>query len=735
MYLATPPPGRAGSDRPGRAIERASGRPTRVIRSYVWMAPRRPLWALIALAVLRPGTSVAQTARDRDQLAAFRDSLAGLDGDSLRAWERTLLAKAKRDRANPGVHLRLGLVALKLGERSDAVSELKWTTQLAPQWGAAWLGLGLAELALGEDADTTRLGRRAFLAKDAWERSAVAIGRAVGFDPGLAAGAEAAVRDRLARGFNSSAEVIRDGLRRAVMARTRTADAALSLGRVEAELGDTAAALVAYESAAGLPGGRGLGLLEAARLRLTRGDAKGVAAFYDAAASDDSGVVAMLRADFHWIASAAELDLFDQRSGADRAQLLWHFFPRRDREELRGNGERLTEHYRRLAAGRRLFPNPDDQRLAVFVRHGEPDNRAALRQDGLRLNESWRYRRPEGDLLVHFQAGDDTTNYRVISSIFDVAGAGQPGAPAGDDRADDVDRAERILRSRAQLSPFYQAAVAGRRDQLAAFKVRERELGTAGRNLALTTDRFPIPFRRDLPVRAEVLWLGGPADRGGVVLTYAVPGFALDTAAFGKLRIRVAAWDSLDRAIRAIDTVVAAGPLERGQVRGSVRLPLEPGGVSVRAVLESGTAGALIGRDGLRIEVPGAAPRLTDLVVGLAGDSAEDAASADPRRVFFRTDSIRVAAAVAATEFPGGQARLWLRPVRGDGRQEKWRTLPGQESGVAVEPSGGGWHRIRMVVSVAKLKAGVYDIELEAADRLGRSIRVPSRMTVEEPPK
>jgi hypothetical protein len=454
---------------------------------------------------------------------------------------------------------------------------------------------------------------------------------------------------------------------------------------------------------------------------------------------DDSAVVAMIRADFAWIASAAELELFDQRHGTDRAQLLWHFFTRRDREELRNNGERLIEHYRRLALGARSYFNADDQRMAVLVRQGEPDSRASLRYPGLRLNESWRYRRPEGDLMVHFQAGEDTTNYRVVSSIFDVTGLGPPGAPAGDDRADEVDRAERILRSRAQLSPFYQAAVAGRRDQLASFRTRERELGSAGRNLALSTDRYPIRFSRDLPLRADILVLGGPSDRAGFTVTYAIPAFALDSGAGpASLRIRAVAWDSLDAAVRAVDTLMPAAAPVRGQIRGGIRLPVSDGHYSVRVVVESGTAGALIGRDGVRIGLPGPEPVLTDLAVGLASDPADsssDAFLADPRRVFFRTDSIRVTAALAATGFTGGRARLLVRPVRLDNRDDKWRAWPDRDRPEPIGPSVAGWSRVTLTLPLVKIKPGVYDVDLEVADRAEHAVRTRTRITVEDPPR
>ena len=55
------------------------------------------------------------------------------------------------------------------------------------------------------------------------------------------------------------------------------------------------------------------------------------------------------------IAADSELAAFDRTRGADRAALLRRFWTDRDRLELRREGERLREHYRRLLHARRHF--------------------------------------------------------------------------------------------------------------------------------------------------------------------------------------------------------------------------------------------------------------------------------------------------------------------------------------------------------------------------------------------
>ncbi len=685
------------------------------------------------LAAAWPGSVMAQ-GRDRDITAAFRDSIAAAGPDQLREFDRALLAKVRRDRANPALHLRLGLVASALGEWSDAVSEFKWASQLSPQSGAAWLGLARAELSLGEVADTSRLGRRAFLSRDAWERAATAFGRAVGIDPTLADAAELVARDQVGRGFPATAEVVRDGLRRAVLARTRTAAVALALARVELLVGDTAAALVAQASATVMPGGRGPGLLAAARVRLARRDVRGVQLYYDAAAVDDSATVHQVRADLAWLATGAELLAFDQRQSADRSAWLWQFWTRRDREELRANGERLTEHYRRLAGAGRLYPDSADQRARILVRHGEPENRATLRQSRIRPNESWRYRRPEGDLILHFVADAERGPFRLVPSVFDLVAPEAAGAPAGDDRADGIDRTDRILQSRAQLSPFYQAAVAGRRDQLAMFRSREREQGQAGLALAVGTDRYPLAFKRDLPVRAQIGVLGGSADQERVSVVFSIPAFAVDSAAPGTVRVRVVAWDRLETAVRALDTTLSLGHPTRGYFRGVARLPVAEGHYSVRVAIESGAAGTLVGRDGLIVDRAPAGPGLSDLAVGIAAGAGPetDGGLADPRATFTAADSIVVAARIYGDSFAGGRFRLEYRPVRSDGKEERWRPWPGQDRWQAVGQLVDGLLHVAAGASLSRFKPAVYDLELVVVDGAGRTVRGRSRLTVEE---
>ena len=685
-----------------------------------------------------PGPATGQTARDRDPLVgAFRDSLVRSDPDQIRAIERSLLVRVRRERTNPALHIRLGMVADRLGEYSDAAAEFKWTTQLAPLWGAAWLGLGHAELALGETVDTSKAGRQALLAKDAWTRASQAFVRALGADPSQIGNLEALVQERLAADRSAPAEVVRDGVRRAAAARTRTAAVVLGLGRIERAMGDIGAATVAFEAAAALPGGQASGWLEAARLRLARGEDRGLDLYLASAGLDDSTAVAGLRSDVAWIATGAELERFDRLAGVDRARFLAEFWAHRDRNDLRQTGERIREHYRRLTVAARSFANRDDQRFAVMVRHGEPTNRATARLPGVPGNESWWYGRTEGDLVVHFVSGPDPTYFRVVESLFDLVT--KHGAPAGDDRSTG-DIGDLLLRSRAQLSPFYQAAAAGRREQLGPFRAREREIGQAGRNLALTTDRFPLRFSRDLPVRVQWLSLGVGSAGPRTEFVFAVPSFA-ELDSLGSVRVRIVVWDSAGGPALALDTVVAGHPSDDRDgprfLRGHLRVALPAGRYSARAAIDVGGRGAVGSRDDI-VALAGGVDQLGDLALGSARNGSSvtirdlgPPIEVDPWGGYQRSDSLAVVA--VAIRRPGSapiEPRVQVRSVRTDGKEDRWHGWPELGGLAPVLVGDDGAARISLLLPLRKLKAGVYEARLEVSDGSGQSVSRVGRFVV-----
>jgi GWxTD domain-containing protein len=717
---------------------------------------RRPVFGIVGLVVGALGSvaggsaAVGQSAADRQTIGRFRDSLEVVaDEAGLKQLEARLMLAAKRDRANASRHLSLGFLALRLREYPDATSEFKWAAQLEPQWPLAWLGLGFAELGQGQSADTTKLGRQALLSQDAWSRASQAFGRAVAADPSLVPQLEAVAERSIKDSTLGRARVVRDGLRRALtIGKPRSSVVALALGRVERSMGDTTAALATFAAATELAGGKGPGLFEQARTRLQRGDRGGVQLYFDAIAVDDSSTAASMRADLAWIATPQELARFDQSTNGERAQLVWQFWTGRDRRELRPNGDRLAEHYRRLAAIRTLYPNPADQRAKVFVRHGEPDAKVTAQFAGVGANESWWYRRPDGELVTHFAAQPDGRRYDLVESVFDIAVEPDRSSPAGDEQGPNRgERTEALLRSRAQLSPFYQAGASSRRDQLASFRDKERALSRESLRQVLTTDRFPLKFARDLAARYRMLALGTAGGGPSLHLFFSLPGLttapAESAGAAGyPVRVRLVVWDSLGRPARAIDSTLSIPGEGRtsGSAGGHLELPLSAGVYSARFAIETSSgSGFLAHREDFRLgPVPGE-PSLADvmLATGRTGipvraDDSNGADRVDPKALFARSDTLLAVAAVMGAAAGPAKLRALIRPVPNPAEPNpKWRSFPGQDDWVPGTLTGADYSIARMALPLKKVKVGGYEMEMVVVDARGRTARSRTVFAVE----
>jgi hypothetical protein len=183
------------------------------------------------------------------QLERFRDSLAIIDElGPLRALEADLIARARQDRSNAMLHLRLGFLALRMGDLTEsdeqrrhfdeAGGEFEWATQEQPNWPYGWYGLGFAELGVGDSELPLVSGFQTMLGRDALTRSATAFARSAEVDPGFVAGLAELSTTALKQRVNARADVALAALRRA--SRTSAASAPevlLARGRVERAVG------------------------------------------------------------------------------------------------------------------------------------------------------------------------------------------------------------------------------------------------------------------------------------------------------------------------------------------------------------------------------------------------------------------------------------------------------------------------------------------------------------------
>jgi GWxTD domain-containing protein len=491
--------------------------------------------------------------------------------------------------------------------------------------------------------------------------------------------------------------------------------------------------------------------------------------YYAAAASDDPATVAGLRADLAPIASDSVLREFDGQTGVHRAAYLRRFWSERDRAELRAQGERLREHYRRLFYARKNFQltalnrhydiveryrsgsRDFDDRGVIYIRHGEPSSRAAYAAPGLEPNESWRYDRPEGELIFHFVAREDVQDFKLVESLFDVLGFSQAIALRGDGAGEDP-VASQLMLSREQLAPIYGRLQAAGPAGSARFQTEERQLGQASIALGTTTDSYELYFARELKVQSAVLAVGHDSAGPLVQVTYAISGKGLEpvTVTRGYLysvRVRFAATDPRGRVVAALDTTrhfVAPEPVPVTEhLVGRVAVQLPPGRFEYRLAVQQGEAtGVVLPRDTVRVGAVSGALALSDLVLGsrntnLAWRRAEgDTVLFNPLRTFKRTDEMQLYYEVGGLR-PGRpyEVRLAVKKEGGGGGLFR-KIFGGGGAAITLEFDAQATSALESAhrgLQLDRLKPGNYVLEVTVTDEDGRrDQRVRPFQVVEE---
>jgi GWxTD domain-containing protein len=605
--------------------------------------------ALAGLCIVLPLPLAGQAPAGRYTLDALVDTLVAVtDTVSLRRREAAL-APAAKDRDSTFARVRLGLVRLRLAElgaspdAKAAVRVLRQATERQPGWPYGWHVLGLAEAqrASWEQADRLALGSRVGVGN--LERSAERQRRALEADPAFVPAAVELAELTLGLRDTSLMRPAVTALRSAAAVTGARPAVLLAAGRVERAAGHLDSANAAFERFLAAGGGRALGLLELARTRLAEGREDGQSAYYEGASLDDPAAVAGYRADLAMIAADFELARLDHAHGPARAELLRRFWTDRDRLEMREPGERIREHYRRLLHARRNFAltvsrrfyGPGDayrgggmeidDRGVIYVRHGEPSERLRPFVYGLMPNESWRFNRAEGDLLLHFSAGYDTDgggdlyDYRLVESVLDLRGA----MDASEDQ---------LLLSREPLSGVYRRMLHWGPYGAARSRARERGIGRASIAVGTTTDSYELQFPSDLSGVVDMVAMG---DVGGRTLTHLVfaiaePGTQPEPDAGGvryTVRLRAVASDAGGRPFADLDTTMVfrpSAPLGRAQyLIGRAELPLPSGLWTWRAALQVGdSVGIVLPRDTVRVDRSAGGLWLSDLALGIRGASA-----------------------------------------------------------------------------------------------------------------
>ena len=478
----------------------------------------------------------------------------------------------------------------------------------APQWALPLYGIGLAEGEKGDwlAAEPLNLGTR--VGHGAYRSAIRALIEAVSREPGLT---RAIIEmDRIATTLRDTAcnrEVVAS-VRDAVASGNADPATLLILGRRERAMSQSGAAMAALRKYQALTADSSLASYEIARTLLGSGGVDGMAGYFAAARSPDSLVSRALREDLVPVADANELARFDSLAGEQRELFLRQFWDDRARRDLRSPEERIREHFRRLLYARQhyalsnnrryygrrdLYQAPKtetlDDRGVVYVRQGEPDQRLQPLLFGLMPNETWLYRRPDGDLLLHFSAGGDRTeggdlsDYRLVPSVFDLRGNRTPQ--------------DMLIASRFPVSTLYQKIMSWGPYGRSRMVREEREWGERSAETGTRTDAFELHFVEPLEAHMDLVAVGREGTRTRLQLIYGLPAVAGGTT----VRFRIALFDSTGRVERWLNDSALTEAMGDGGSGGRFEVSMPPGPWFYRFALEAGEAGTVSPRDSLLV--------------------------------------------------------------------------------------------------------------------------------------
>jgi GWxTD domain-containing protein len=722
----------------------------------------------LALFSTAPPHIHAQSPTERTELERFRDSLAGTaDSIGLLALERRMIDSAKVDRTNALLHLSLGFLSLRLGELGghshfdDSASEFQWAIDLQPSWPYSWYGMGLAEYGVGDSQVSFVTGLKTMLGKDALTRSAVAFAKSAEVDPSFVRGLVDLANTALRQRVNIKLGVALEALRRSASTPAGSdPQVLLARGRVEREVGDGDSALVAFNSYLQSGPNRSLGLLEVARTLFLLGRFEGLTPYFEAASANDSATVAGYRSDLATIVSDSALREFDLQQGVRRANYLRRFWGQRDQTSLRSEGERLREHYRRLFYARKNFQLTSnnrhydiveryrsgsrdfDDRGVIYIRHGEPSQRASYAAPGLEPNESWRYSRPDGDLIFHFIAREDVQDFKLVESLFDVLGFSETVKLQGENGAADNAVADQLMLSREQLSPIYRRLQGAGRMSTGRFQSQERRVGQTSIALGTNSDSYELRFPNELKAQWEVLGVGRDSTGHQVQIAYAIGGSSLEPVTVTRgflysVRVRFVATDYRGEVVATLDTTrhfVAPAPVPPNEhLVGRIGATVPSGTIQYRLAIQQGeAAGITLPRDSVRVgPLSPAALSLSDLVLGsrnanLAWRRApDDTVLFNPLRTYRRSEEMELYYEIEGLRPTPYTVELTVRKK-------------GSGGGLFKKIFGGGGAAIRLKfdeqattpdvtthrrLKLDRLKPGNYVLELTVADAEGRKDR------------
>ena len=715
----------------------------------------------LLLLLLTPFSfSQAQDSAQRADLERFRDSLQAVrDSVPLIELEKQLIDVTRNDRDNPILHLRLGFLALRIAELGsvtryeDAGSEFEWAAELRPDWPYPWLGLGRTEAGTADTTYGLKARFQAVFGSDPMTLAAEALRRSTTVDsafvPGLTALVSIVSRQRLNADPEDALVIVRRAARTEA---GQVPEFILARANLERDMGYADSAAAAYRKYLEKGGNPTVGRFELMRTLLSMGQLNAQREYYALARLDDSMVVSGLRRDFSLIAGDSGTRGFNAAGVAGREAFLKRFWTRRDRTDMRRDGERLAEHYRRLFYAQRHFrrvggkrrstvhhseggdPFEDyrpvqfdyDARGEIYIRHGEPTERVDYPNF---CNVSWRYARADGDLNFHFAPVGSPANqeYRLEASVLDVCSP------------------ETLWVSRVfAWGPEYARLVnAGPNSMVRLIKEQEGE-GLDDIEEGTTSDRHELTFAKKLPAVAQVLAVGRGEGGSLVHFTFAIPGDSLrpevvDGVTSYDITTRLLITTMAGEVIATVDTTrryLVRGPIPRGQfLAGREAITIPPGTSYFRMALQQGdstggvfpTGSVIVGRFGFGTD----SLAISDLVLGSRSSSLtwnptpDDTVYFNPLKTFKEGSSLELYFEVYGLR-PGTSYATHLAVRREDrGRPEITLTFS--------EDAGADVTRSRRSLDLARLREGEYTMEIEVRAADGRTVKQSRGFRVVKP--
>ena len=678
------------------------------------------LGALGALVLLLPATLPAQDAATRAALTRFRDSLA-IVADTARLRHLAMQYDDIRAAGETGAlaAMRAGYTWLALARPAPATRSFRRAARLAPRWPTPWHALGTAHELQGRQAATN--------AANLGPRPGAGAYEAAGEDYGGALDREPAYSDALAD-FARLALARRDSTLAAkalarfdrIPADGLTSTLALLKGRLEWRLGRLDAASSTFGLAA-VDDPDGAALYERARVTLALGRASGREDYWAAIAAAREPTLELLRRDLALIATPGELAAWD--SAPDPAAFLHAFWRDRDARDLRAPGERLREHFRRVAAAEQRFLLGDTRRAAwlydaidaidsilddrgvVYVRQGDPDIRLTPYVFGFVANETWRYRRPDGDLLLHFGAQHSVDDFRLVERVEEITKTG--GTDMGMmylSRTPAADEYSKVL----GWGPF------GRSDVLDFLW----DIGAASIRVGTTTDAQPLRFAAPLEVWVTPLAIG--AAPGGTELQVMYGLVLSGQNTIDTVRVRFSAFDSLGHAVAMLDTTELVRRPGRsvagGVLIGRVVARVPAGEWRWRAALQAGdSAGSLLPEARLTARRhDGTELAVSDLTLGIIGRAVLWRPTPADSALLSPFGGVRLDRPVElyyeVYGLPEGAAYQTTIRLRRDGKRERSRlTLTFEEDAHAATV------RAHRTLDLKEMDPGEYVLEVEVS--------------------